>query len=80
MYLNARIAVLGGTIDSRATTGRSAYTKLTDYSTKSKDLNLVRKLKVEKAVNLEGERIEVHMTLFVETVMSSSYFDKSKLL
>ena len=71
---------MGGTIDSRATTGRSAYTKLTHYSTKSKELGMVRKLKVVKSLLHEGEQIELHMKLYVETVMSSSYFDKVKLL
>lgn len=80
MYLNARVAVLGGTIDNRTTTGRSAYTKLTHYSSKSKELSEIRKLRVVKTLMHEGEQIEVHMKLYVETVMSSEYFDKVKLL
>ena len=70
MYLNGKISVLGGTIDSRATTGRSAYTKITDYSTKSKDLELVRKLKVIRNIMHKGEHIEVNMEFYVETIMS----------
>jgi hypothetical protein len=80
VYLNARIAVLGGSIDSRATTGRSVYKPSSYYKSKSCTLSEVRRLNVVKMIDYKGEKIEINMVLYLETVMSSSFFDKEKLL
>ena len=33
-----------------------------------------------KIIEYQGEEIEINMDLYLETVMSSSYFDREKLL
>lgn len=50
MYLNARVAVLGSSIDSRATTGRSIYKPSNNYKSKSTTLSEIRKLNVIKMI------------------------------
>ncbi len=55
MYLNARVAVLGNSISSRATTGRSVYKPSSNYKSKSEFLSEIRELKVIKMIDYQGE-------------------------
>ncbi len=55
MYLNARVAVLGNSMSSRATTGRSVYKKLSNYKSKSSYLSEIRELNVIKMIEYQGE-------------------------